>query len=101
MTFASRRAISAAFILVLLVAGCAATPTADPVPTEQSQVPRLTPEEVRGLVNEGQQVVIVDTRSRASYDERHIPGALSIPMVEIEERSTELPRDKLIVLYCT
>ena len=50
---------------------------------------------------EGGNVLIYDTRTRASYDQEHIKGALSLPQHEAESRAAELPRDKTLVFYCT
>ena len=45
-------------------------------------------------------VVVVDVRPRDEYEYDHIPGALSIPIDELESKISELPRDKRIVVYC-
>jgi rhodanese-related sulfurtransferase len=34
------------------------------------------------------------------YQAGHLPGAISIPIDELERRLNELPLDKLIVAYC-
>ena len=57
--------------------------------------------QAKALLDQGEQVVFVDTRSRVAYEQDHISGALSIPLTEIEARHGELPQDKKIVLYCT
>lgn len=73
----------------------------EPIPTEVSQVPRITPQELKEKLDANQDVIVVDARSRKEYDSLHIPGALSIPLSEIEERHGELPQEGEIVLYCT
>jgi rhodanese-related sulfurtransferase len=45
-------------------------------------------------------VVIVDVRSKEEFAAGHIPGAVSIPWEEIDNRYRELPRDKEIITYC-
>lgn len=45
-------------------------------------------------------VVIVDVRPRSEYASGHIPGAISIPVGELVERITEIPKDAEIVAYC-
>jgi hypothetical protein len=90
------------FSLGLLAAcGAAITPTATPVPTPASaeQVPRITPQELQALMDSGKGVIVLDTRSREAYDEKHIAGALSMPSIDMDTRYTELPRDKELVLY--
>ena len=46
--------------------------------------------------------VIVDVRSRAEYDERHVKGTILLPLGEIETRAQSALPDKnsVIILYC-
>lgn len=71
------------------------------VPTAVEQVPRITPQKLKQALDAGEAVVIVDARPLDSYNQRHIAGALSVPLDEIERRHDELPKDKDVVLYCT
>ena len=59
-------------------------------------VPR---EELLRRVRAGRAVVI-DVRPREEYRAGHIPGALSIPLEELETRLGELPARKEVVAYC-
>jgi protein-disulfide isomerase/rhodanese-related sulfurtransferase len=43
--------------------------------------------------------VFVDVRSADDFRASRISGAVNIPLLEAQRRSTELPRDKTIVLY--
>lgn len=61
---------------------------------------RITPAELREAMEKGQ-VVIVDVRGEAAYNSGHIKGALLIPMDQIGARAGELPRNKMIVTYCS
>jgi hypothetical protein len=63
-------------------------------------VRRVSVAELQKMVAAGG-VVLYDTRSKAQYDEEHLPGALSLPQNETEARAGELPRDKTLVFYCT
>lgn len=45
-------------------------------------------------------VVLVDVRPKEEYDADHLPGAVSIPLMELLQRASELPADKIVVLYC-
>jgi predicted sulfurtransferase len=87
-----------ALIAVLLAVGCQ---SAVSIPTTVGEVPRITPQEIKTLLDSSEQILFVDTRSRAEWEEVHIPNALSIPYEEVEARHGELPKDKKIVLYCT
>jgi len=63
--------------------------------------PIITPAELKAQLDRGEPVVIVDGRSPADFAQGHLNGALSIPAGEISERYQELPKDRLIVFYCS
>lgn len=44
--------------------------------------------------------VVLDVRPEAEYAGGHLPGALHIPLEELEQRLSELPRDREVVAYC-
>jgi rhodanese-related sulfurtransferase len=46
------------------------------------------------------EVVLLDVRPEAEFQAGHLPGAVSIPLDELEQRLEEIPRDKLIITYC-
>jgi len=46
------------------------------------------------------EVTVLDVRPSEEYRAGHIPGALSVPLSEIEKHLTELPRKREIVAYC-
>jgi hypothetical protein len=64
---------------------------------------RITPEELKGRLDRGEEIVIVDLRHALDLeaDPHHIPGALHLSPDELETRHIEIPRDREIVLYCT
>jgi 3-mercaptopyruvate sulfurtransferase SseA len=45
--------------------------------------------------------VIVDVRDEVYFNDGHIPGAISIPLNELESRVGELDPADWIILYCT
>ena len=45
-------------------------------------------------------VVLLDVRPSDEYSLGHLPGALNIPLREVEQRLSELPRGPEIVAYC-
>jgi 3-mercaptopyruvate sulfurtransferase SseA len=61
---------------------------------------RVTIEEMEAMVKDGTAIVI-DVRNQAAYDAGHIPGSKLIPAGEILNHTNELPRDKMIVTYCS
>lgn len=61
---------------------------------------RITVEELKPLVDAGK-VVLLDVRSAEQYVAGHIDKALHIPVASVESQVEYLPKDKLIVTYCT
>lgn len=45
-------------------------------------------------------LVVLDVRPEPEYAAGHLPGAVHLPLDEIEDRLDELPRDREIVAYC-
>ncbi len=46
------------------------------------------------------EVIVIDVRPRAEFDQAHLPFARSMPLDEIAQRIAELPRSAEIVAYC-
>ena len=44
--------------------------------------------------------VVLDVRPEPEYDAGHLPGAIHIPLEELNERIGELPRDHQVIAYC-
>jgi rhodanese-related sulfurtransferase len=45
-------------------------------------------------------VFIVDARDAAQYDKEHIPGAINIEWRQAVARRAELPKVRMVVMYC-
>jgi rhodanese-related sulfurtransferase len=56
-------------------------------------------DELLRRVKEGE-VTVLDVRPPEEYRAGHIPGAISIPVGELEARLKELPKNREIVAYC-
>ncbi len=56
-------------------------------------------EELMKRLNE-EDTIIIDVRPEEEYQQGHLPGAVSIPLEELERRLSELPEGKEIVAYC-
>lgn len=61
---------------------------------------RISVSELQDLLAKNQAVVI-DVRNEASYNAGHIHGSKLIPEADIPNHLSELPKDKLIVTYCS
>jgi 3-mercaptopyruvate sulfurtransferase SseA len=69
-------------------------------PTPADGVRRVSIEELRSALEKGT-AIVVDVRGEDQYKAGHIKGAVWIPENEIANRTKELPKDKLIVTYCS
>lgn len=49
---------------------------------------------------ESGQVTIIDVRPAEEFAAGHVPGAINIPLDELERRLDELPKDREIIAYC-
>jgi hypothetical protein len=61
-------------------------------------VPRIAQAEARDAFEKGK-AIFVDVRGEDSYRAGHIKGALWMP--DVAQRVKELPRDKMIITYCS
>lgn len=56
-------------------------------------------DEVRRLAEEGAQ--LVEVLPREGYEEKHLPGAINIPLKELNRKTTtRLKRDAPVIVYC-
>ncbi len=76
-----------------------APPSRTPPPDPRASVVRVDQAQARDQAESGR-AVLVDVRSAAAYQQTHAAGALSLPTAELNTRYQELPRDRLIILYC-
>lgn len=59
----------------------------------------ITVLELKALQDEGADVCVIDVREPYEYDIVNIGGTL-LPMNEVLERETEIPRDKQVIVHC-
>ena len=64
-------------------------------------VARITATELRAMLETGEQIVVVDVRTAVESQADSVPGALRIPLEDLEARHGEIPRDRDIVLFCS
>ncbi|MCS6984794.1 MAG: rhodanese-like domain-containing protein [Leptospiraceae bacterium] len=63
-------------------------------------VDSLSPRDLQGRLEAGEDLLLLDIRSKEEYDICHIHPSLLIPIEELYHRYEELPRDKDIVVIC-
>ena len=60
----------------------------------------LTYEEAMQIMRTGQ-AILIDVRSEDEYKQKHLNGAINVPVYNIESISTEITnKDEVILLYC-
>ena len=62
--------------------------------------PGLTPEQILATLETGQPPLIVDVRSPAEFGIAHIPGAINVPVSELDDRLGELQGNSGVLIYC-
>jgi 3-mercaptopyruvate sulfurtransferase SseA len=70
----------------------------------KDDVPRITIQELKAKMDQGEDMVILDVRLGSEYagSKIKIKGAIRIPVFQLEDnRYKELTRDKDIIAYCT
>jgi rhodanese-related sulfurtransferase len=61
----------------------------------------VTPEEAKALIKKmGDNLVILDMRNPNEYAVAHFPGAILIPVNELEARISEVPTGKPVLVHC-
>jgi rhodanese-related sulfurtransferase len=55
-------------------------------------------DELRQLTGRGAQ--LVEVLPADEYEWAHLPGAISLPLKELDERAGELDRSRTVITYC-
>ena len=69
-------------------------------PPPSDGVKRITVTELKDAFDKNA-VLIVDTRGPDAYAIEHIKGAINILEANLDSHLSELPRDRMIVTYCS
>ncbi len=87
-------------LLMLVAIPALAAPQETPAAPTQDTARRISVAEARQALAKGE-AVLVDVRAKEAYDASHAQGAISLPLSELGSRAGELPKDKLVITYCT
>jgi hypothetical protein len=78
-----------------------ATAIPSPPQNAEDKVPRVKVDEAKKLIAEGK-AIIIDVRGADAYKLSHIKGALDLPLTKLDTGEIkDLPKDKLIIAYCS
>jgi 3-mercaptopyruvate sulfurtransferase SseA len=70
-------------------------------PKEMSdKVELITAEELKKLMDQGADFVVVDTQDERIFPVKHIRGANNFPWAPVIREPINLPRTKLLIIYC-
>jgi rhodanese-related sulfurtransferase len=66
------------------------------------EVPRITVESLKKMMDDKADVLIIDVQPRSVYEKGHLRGAVSLPWTPMltEAQVAGLPRHKPVVVYC-
>ena len=69
----------------------------------EGEVPRVSPEELNSLMASREPVIVLDVRTRSSYDHDgfHIPGDTRLLPDDVVEWGADYTGKGLVVAYCT
>ena len=84
--------------MILVLSGCGAVPQNDMAGYQQ-----ITAEEAKKMIDTLENEIILDVREQEEYDEKHILGAVLLPVGMIDEDTAEavIPqKDTVVLVYC-
>jgi len=83
-------------VFLLVIAACTKNEE------EKYEVNLIDATEAKTLIDENDNEVIIDVRTREEFNEKHIKDAISVPVTIIEENIGNVvpEKDTLILLYC-
>jgi len=64
-------------------------------------VRNITPDQLKEIISRGKdgEYVLLDVRQPKEYRQSHLPGAVLIPLAQLDARIDEIDKDKIIVPY--
>lgn len=69
----------------------------DPATGRAIGATETAPDAVKQALDAGQKIVIIDVRPAAAFEKETIPGAINIPLSQVESRLPEFSKDTTLV----
>jgi hypothetical protein len=91
-------------LLVMLVACAPKAVVSTPISQSTAeQPPRITVDEVLARRKAGEKIIFVDAREQSVWDAatQQIPGSIRVPPDRPEQFMKNVPKDGIVVAYCT
>ena len=85
-------------LLCLLLAACGAETAAG-----KTTYTQITAEEAKSMMDEMADAVVLDVREQDEYEEKHIPGAVLLPVgtITADTAAAVIPaKDTVVLVYC-
>lgn len=64
----------------------------------KARAPVVTPQDAKRLVEQG--AIVIDVREPGEWRRGHIAGSRNVPLLEVESRLDDVPRDAPVVVHC-
>lgn len=63
----------------------------------------VSPSEAKEMLDRGNRIVFVDARNPAAWESSTVklPQAVRVPVDEVEDHLSEVPRGSTVITYCT
>lgn len=84
--------------LANLSSGPTATAAEVAFQTQVADVPRITVQQAKQLVDAGAK--IIDVRPAVNYQQEHVTGAINIPQAEASSHIKDIPKTGTVIMYC-
>ncbi len=68
-----------------------------------ADAPRITVEQLKKRMDAGEDFTVIDVRNPKAWAETDtvIPGAIRIPLDQLEQNLPRIPKNRPVVAYCT
>jgi phage shock protein E len=88
--------------IILLVNDSNANEIKDNTSKDSSSYKDITPKDAKKMLDANENVILLDVRTPAEYQEKHIPNSTLLPLSELEDKATSVIEDIdiNIVIYC-
>jgi len=91
-----------AVCLLVAFAGCAQNGGTQNSGTNNPEYRKISAQEAKKMLDANPNAILLDVRTEAEYQQKHIPGAILLPDYEVKSRAADVLPDKgaLILVYC-
>lgn len=68
-----------------------------------AEAPRITAEEMKRRMDAGEDFTVIDTRNPQAWGESDTKarGAMRVPLDDLDQQLSRIPKNKPVVAYCT